>query len=295
MLKEYKEVCFYNWFGNGDLFTARQFVKDIMSIIPAERYSFAHGKNPRMFDDIPNLHYSKVYDFMRNDAPFVEGQADDLYINTWIGRDSKYVLPGVGCVLYKFYEMFNDSLAPLGIKLSQPLGYYIPRIDYSYFQCAGVNDFVFNCKFDRKVLISNGPVQSNQAENFDFTAPIVNWCENFPDIAFIITEPIPYTYENLFFTKDVTKTDDGFDLNEISYLSLYTDTIIGRSSGPYVFTQVLDNYMNEEKHMMSFCYSINALDFVGNSQIPLKLKRYWSNTTKPEEVFISVGRILQGL
>ena len=48
-------ITFYNHFGAGDIFESREFVKDLMKILPADEYRYAHGKNPKILLDIPEL------------------------------------------------------------------------------------------------------------------------------------------------------------------------------------------------------------------------------------------------
>ena len=163
-----KKVIFYNHFGNGDIFESREFVKEYMAKIPADNYYYAHGKNPRILADIPELQFTEVTEVM--DARHAAVITDDiLYINTWIGRDGRYVLPGIGCVVENLYHMHNAIITGLGFEpLQKNMFDYIPSIDYSYYNTDNIDAF---CKEhpERKVLISNGPVQSNQARNFDFT------------------------------------------------------------------------------------------------------------------------------
>jgi hypothetical protein len=292
--KQYKSLCFYNWYGNGDLFTSRQFVKNVMEIVPAENYYYAHGKSFRMFADIENLQYAKVQDFMRNDAAWVEGQDNDLYLNTWIGRDSKYVLPGVGCTLANYYRMYNDMLEEKGFgMLNKAANFYIPRVGYHKFELSTVDNFIRENIGKRKILISNGDVQSNQADNFAFEPIFARLCNEYAgkEILFIATTPTGFSHPNLVYTKDIIKTVDGFDLNEISYLSLFTDTIVGRSSGPYVFSQAYENYMDITKAMLSFCYHPNALDFVGPS-VPVKIMRIWGNVKEEKHVFETIKAVI---
>ena len=94
----------------------------------------------------------------------------------------------------------------------------------------------------------------------------------------------------IVYTSKFIKTEDGFDLNEISYLSLFTDTIIGRCSGPHVFAQVLDNWMNPNKKSISFTYTIEGSHFV--LMQPLKMKKYWSSANNPDIVFRHISEII---
>ena len=53
----YEKIIFYNHFGYGDLFNSREFVKELMKLLPADMYFYAHNKNKRTLEDIENLKY----------------------------------------------------------------------------------------------------------------------------------------------------------------------------------------------------------------------------------------------
>lgn len=261
-----------------------------MEKIPAQNYLYAHGKSKRIFADIPQIGFMEVTPQM-DARQAVLSVGNNLFINTWIGRDGRYVLPGIGCVVEKLYEMYNDILRGLGIPpLGHPVIDYIPTIDFSYYDIDSVDDFI-KTTADRKILISNGPVQSCQAENFDFTPVISRICDMFPQIVFIVTQPVSIDKCNLIMTSDIIKSDDGFDLNEIAYLSLFTDTIIGRNSGPHVFAQNRQNWDNPQKASLSFTYTEIASHFVLDT--PVQMKKYWSCKTDEEGVVQVIKGVLE--
>ncbi len=283
-----KKVIFYNHFGNGDVFESREFVKEYMEKIPADNYYYAHGKNPRILADMPELLFTEVTEVM--DARHAAIITDDiLYINTWIGRDGKYVLPGIGCVVESLYYMHNEILTILGLgPLTKEVIEYVPDIDYSYYKTDTIDEFCQKYN-NRKVLISNGPVCSNQAKNFDFTEPIKMVAQEFPDIMFLVTSLADLKADNIFFTSDITQT--GFDLNELSYLSLFCDTHIGRNSGPHVFAQVKRNWLDPNKVTLSFTYKPIASHFVYTT--PTDMKKYWSGATEEHEIYSSMVRAIR--
>ena len=277
----YKGLCFYSHFGNGDLFNSREIIKDIIKFGIADRYWYAHSKNPNMFNDIPELTHIKVHKFLSAMDQYKVGGANDLYINTWIGRDGRYVLPGIGCTLKMYKGMFNETLSNLELPtLTKKMSEYIPTIDYEKFNIESTKVWIDHYIKYKIVLISTGNVQSNQAINFDFTPVVKNLCEKFPKVIFVITSKLDLDYTNLFFSSNIT--GNGFDLNEISYLSLFADTIIGRSSGPYVFTQVKENLMNPDKKFMAFTKHINSSNLVRG--ISTKAHLLWSDATEENEV-----------
>lgn len=287
---EVNNLVFYNHFGAGDVYESREFVKEWMTKIKANEYFYAHGKNPKILRDIPELKYTEVTPIMHPMNPYCFNE-NNLYVNTWIGRDGKYVLPGIGCTVEKLYDMHNDILGLIGLShLEKPKLDYIPSINYSVYNNYNTDKWLEIYKNFKKVLISNGPVQSNQAANFDFTPVIDLLCENYPDIIFIITQPIEHIYKNLFTTHGIIKDKDGFDLNEISYLSLFCDISIGRSSGPHVYTQCKENCFNPNKINISFTYKPTGGFFVYSS---LPMKKYWSGSVESNDVYNDIRRVIE--
>lgn len=284
------KVIFYNHFGNGDIFESREFVKEYMAKIPADNYYYAHGKSQRILADIPELQFTEVTDIMN--AMHAAIITDDiLYINTWIGRDGKYVLPGIGCVVESLYYMHNEILESMGFeRLEKEMIDYVPSIDYSYYETDKIDEFCQ--KYDnRKVLISNGSVHSNQAKNFSFTQPIKMLSQTFPDILFLVTSPNRIERDNVIFTSDLIQTKDGFDLNEISYLSLFCDTHIGRNSGPHVFAQVRENWNDHNKVTLSFTYTKSASHFI--YKLPTAMEKRWSDATEEFEVYHAMAQTIR--
>lgn len=287
----FNKVIFYNHFGNGDLFESREFVRDMMELLPAKEYFYAHQKSPRMFADIPKLKHIPL------DAKCIVTQDirnvnKDLYINTWIGRDSKYVLPKIGCVVDKSWEMFNDMLGRLNLpRLSKPFQEYIPRVNFESFQLDSLKNFLSTVGNKRKVLICNGRVFSLQAENFNFS-PIMDYlASKYEDTIFIATQREQVQHPNLFYTEHVIKTDDGFDLNEISYLATKCDTIIGRKSGPFCFAHPIEVWNDGTKDSLSFTYGKEASHFVRHDIFPLR--KHWSPEISYHGVVSAIERILK--
>jgi len=283
-------MIFYNHFGAGDIFESREFVKDYVQLMPHLDFYYAHGKHPKILLDIPELKYTEVTDAM-HPMNKITVSTDTIYINTWIGRDGRYVLPGIGCTVEKLYEMHNSILHDLGmLKLTRDDVYsYIPKIDFSAYDVSGVHDFIYNTKKRKRVLISNGPVQSNQAFNFDFTPVINELCVKYPEIIFIATSFTDLVYDNLFYTGNTIKSD-GFDLNEVAYLSCYTNLIIGRSSGPHTFSQHIDNWNDKNKINLSFTYQRTGSHFVLSDHLPMK--KEWSPATETVDVVAKICEVI---
>lgn len=286
----YDKVYFYNHFGAGDIFESREFVKAWMEIIPANDYFYAHGKHPSILADIPTLKYCEVnslMDGMRDIAVI----GNNLYVNTWIGRDGSYVLPGIGCTVDQLYRMHNDMLGKITEKRLNGKPYdYFTDIDFSYYKTDEVDKFINTYKSVDKILISNGPVQSCQADNFDFFPIIEKLSIKFPDKFFLLTSPYSdIAFDNVFFTQSIIGKFS-FDLNEIAYLSRFCNTIIGRSSGPFTFASTKENWDNPDKKFISFTYTMQGSSFAVLQDT--KASKYWSSATTTDEVVSTIERII---
>ncbi|KKN65292.1 hypothetical protein LCGC14_0482750, partial [marine sediment metagenome] len=273
----------------------REFVKSTMGYYPETKFYFAHPKNPRMFEDISNLKYAKIQPFMRGDRHFIIGNERDLYINTWIGLNGKYVGPGVACSIDRHQLLWNDLMDMIGLKVrfDGSSTNYIPRIDYTKLNPKYINrieTFINRRPMNRKVLLCNGNVQSNQAKNFDFEPVIKLLCEEFPKTDFITTSRVSFQFPNLYYTGNIIQSNDNFDLNEISYLSTFTPIIVGRSSGPFSFTQVAQNYTDKSKTFLSFSYHKEGGHLVMKGKT--KAKRYWSGVADTQGVFKKIRSVI---
>lgn len=284
------KVIFYCHFGAGDIFESREFVKEWTKLVPANEYYYAHGKNPKILRDIPELKFTPVTDEMRADAD-VWIDNNTLFVNTWIGRDGQYVLPGIGTTLEEFYRMNNDMLRKMKFgKLSNKPVDYIPDFNFEYFpDTKNVDEFV-SMHLEDKIIIDNGWVGSAQAPNFDWHDIIYRLAGKYPEKCFIVTHALPMEVENVYPVDTIIKSRDGFDLPEVSYLSNRCSMLIGRNSGPHVHMQTKTNCMDENKKLLSFTYQVTGSSFVENTII--KMKKYWSPYEDDDSVFERIIEVI---
>ena len=277
---------FYNHYGAGDIFESREFVREIMTIFPAQKYVYYMGKSPRLMLDFPNLEVSNdVPVWLSAMKPF-KIVNNNLFINTWIGRDSRYVLPGIGCTVEKLYEMYDEILnnVEVGTRLRQPMLNYLTDFNFHFYK-TNLIDIVMqgNTKHRKCVYISNGNVQSNQAENFNMTPLIILLAQKFTPTLFFITQADSefYPYPNI---KDANEFAPGFDSNlpELSYLSQFCDVLIGRNSGTHVYAWTRHNCMRD---MLNITLTKNrhCSHFVHHTPIPMRT--VWSNQTDTDALF----------
>ncbi len=285
----WKNLVLYNHFGHGDLFCSRKFMKEYMEIIPAENYIYSHVKNPRIFADI-DIEYRWPVELMAREKAFIRGK-ENLYINMWLGRNPAYILPGIGCTLERYLDMYNDILKSLGYrKLAGSTLDYIPQIDYSYFYTDGVHKFIGDTLGERRVFIDNCKVLSKQADNFDMTPAIDEISTLFPYINFLVSTRTALEKNNIFYIEDITDTPDDFDLNELSFLSLYADTFIGKTSGPHVFTMVKENVMDGDNANLAFTTAETCNHIVYRTPVPIR--KYWSNVTDTKRVVQKMEEVI---
>lgn len=290
----FQNLVFYNYYGNGDLFNSREFIKELMEKIPAKKYIYCHSKNPRMFEDIPNLESRRMMSWVDNSKSFVRAN-NDLAINTWIGRDGRYVLPGIGCTIQQNIHMYNEilKLADLDIAMTRDGHDYIPEVNWlklNHDYLGNISKFVKETP-KRRVLWTNGHVQSMQAENFSFEPAISRIAVDNPDIQFIVTERSDSLLRpNVYYTGDIIKRDDGFDLNEIAYLSMFCDTFVGRPAGPFVFAQHKTNMYDNKKAILGFSHHPNSLTFALVFKTPIQ--KYWSNHTDTETITKNIQEVI---
>jgi hypothetical protein len=267
-----KKIVFFNYAHKGDVFLSRPFVDHIMQTIDVE-YGYAHYWENYLLKDL-NLEYIEL-----NQIPVVQGNNEHasnfikdevVYINTWIGKYFSHSKPRYGqCNLTSIYELmyteifdFLSSVFNVNLQLKNILEYF-PTVDYSYFNISPVNEFLKKEK-RKKVLLCNGKGLSGQCEyNGTLDETILKFSEKYPNVCFIVTHKIDFSVENVKYTGDiigigVEVLSDGQvnrntqDVNEISYLSKFCDVIVGRSSGPFTFSNIKDNIFDPNKSFLCF-------------------------------------------
>jgi hypothetical protein len=281
----YDKVVFFNHYGNGDLFESTAFIQDVRNIVPAKEYAYSHGKSFKIFKHLDWLQQEReTVRWIDHRVPTLV-QNNILYFNTWIGRDGRYVLPGIGCTLEMLYQMYNDMLSPYGLHLTKEPYAYIPDIPHltSSFNFDPVIKYVEKNESKKMVLISNGNVQSSQAFNFDFDPIVEKLAVNYPDIIFLVTRPMLSEQTNIVNIENVTKVIDGCDLHEIGLLANYCSLMIGRCSGPIVFAQHKWKVFHLGHKSLSFTYTYEGSHFILSDHLPMK--KIWSPATETDAVY----------
>jgi FkbM family methyltransferase len=232
-----KKILFINEWHNGDIHMSRPYVTDIMSFLPDYDFFYYHKNNSNILADIKDLTYTDK---------IIEA---DLTINTWIGQ---YYYSGRsdlynGCNFHSLHMVMSEVYRENGwTDRLKGVSHYAPRINYDQLDTRLIDDF-FSHNKRPSVLICNNEIRSGQSPSLDFPTIINNFALERPETNVFVTDKDPNILKlpNIYFASDFTRLErTGFDLNEISYLSTFTQLIFGRSSGPYSFSVVDENIIS---------------------------------------------------
>ncbi len=287
-----ENLVFYNHWQNGDIHVSREFVKFFINSIPAKNYIYLNHKSPELLKDIPQLRVENIgLDYLDNDSPFMWNlHTRTLCLNTWYGV-SPVFKDTASCTIDTLYHLFNSHLSKVFNTTINPLKLieFIPTVNYSYFKIENIENYV-NTNQNKKILICNGNVISKQSRNFSFNSIVDKIAIDYPSVDFIMTEKFICNRSNILFTDDLIDKQ-GCDLNEISYLSLHCDSIIGRSSGPYIYSMVKENLLHPEKTFV--CFSDDeSIAWWSDDRSLFKCKTIWSNDYSENNI---VNKIVERL
>tara|TARA_E500000331_G_C17235397_1_gene704541 strand:+ start:1074 stop:1955 length:882 start_codon:yes stop_codon:yes gene_type:complete len=288
-----ENLVFYNHWQNGDIHVSREFIKFFVNSIQAKNYIYLNHKSPELLKDIPQIQVKKDgLMYLDNDSPFMWNlHTRTLCLNTWYGV-SPVFKDTASCTIDTLYHLFNSHLNKIFNTSINPLklNNFIPTVDYSYFQTEGIKKYLLSNK-KKKVLVCNGAVVSKQAKNFSFNDIINSIANDYPSVDFIMTEKFVCNVNNVLFTDDLI-AKDGNDLNEISYLSLHCDSIVGRSSGPYIYSMVKENLLNPAKTFI--CFSDDeSIAWWSENRSMFKCKTIWSNDYTSQNIINKIVESIQ--
>lgn len=271
-----KTINFYNAFHNGDMFVSKEFIRHIVSELPNFKFGYYHLNHPKTTRDL-QIEYLGTPSFKEN-SKFVEDE-DTLNINSWIGAYHPVHTPelphfwngGINYIcLYNTWEyIFSKINSYFGtdLKIKKSPNDYIPTINYEMFDVSDYDRFLEERSKTKKILFSNGPAMSGQSFPDDLSRIISAFALKYPQHDFICTRKFTTQIKNIFFTDDIYKEREEIfstnsfwndrqskicDLNEISYLSRNCDLIVGKNSGPFVYCMTKENFMKENKYIISF-------------------------------------------
>jgi hypothetical protein len=272
------KIVFFNHYHRGDIFTHREFIRHLTIQLPNVEFLYLHFNHPKLTRDLgipcigtPNHldHHTKFY---------IDEDKKILYVNTWGGCDASIMNKNKGLNLHSLYDQWHEIFSFISNKLNQDIFVYadkedyLPTIDFTYFDVTQIDQYLQSTVGKKRVLICNGAPKSGQSFLYNMESFIKEAADNFPIIDFICTQKFEKTQSNILFTDDLIgdteavdkrapwedKTLNICDLPEISYLSEHCDLIVGKNSGPSTFCETHANYMNPNKHFISYVVRWNS-------------------------------------
>jgi len=277
------KIVFFNHYHRGDLLTHKEFIRQLKSELPNVTFEYKHFNHPKLTRDldVPLVGDPKDLD---HKTPFYQ-DGDTLYVNTWIGCFWDIFCEHGGINMNSLYHQWEKIFAQINAVFNVDIGMYedkeeyLPSIDFSRFDVSSINEFL-SSNTNKNILICNGPPQSGQsfADNMQqFLEPLA---QKYTNINFICTTKFETSIQNILFTDDIivdnevaesrapweTRQKNNCDLQEISYLSEKVDAIVGKNSGPFVFCETKNNYMNPDKKFLSFNVSWGPAFQTGQSR-----------------------------
>jgi hypothetical protein len=263
----FKSIYFYNNFNNGDVHLSRGFVKfalENIALLKNIPVFFGHRNYHKILADLnvttqpgeyANRHGSGFFN-NQNNKHFIHD--DVLYINTWYGSDNYNYMNRYGLNFDCLYHVFRDTFIEcFNVDLNNyDVKKVFPQINFEQFYTINAENWIRPRDHEFKVFISNGLVQSGQANNIGWNPVIDILADRFHGVSFLVTNKVDYIINrnNVFYTEDIIKKGEN-DLNENAYLSTKSQIIIGRASGASTFATNTVN-MFERK-----CDSISFADF----------------------------------
>lgn len=251
-----KKIIFFNHYHRGDLHTSKEFVRQVIGEVEGYQFEYYHDNPHKLLTDLKIPTTGSPVTLDKSKALLKKG--DTIYVNTWVGSQWDVFCKHGGINMNTLYEQWSKLFAGINkltgssLKLNPNKEDYLPFMNFSHLDLSSIDYYTESSNGRKRILICNNTPNSNQSfpgSMDDFVVPLVR--DN-PDIDFICTNSIAGKYENLLYTKDIIKCNDGCDLQEISYLSSHCDVIVGKNSGPFVFCETYPNYMNSNKSFYSF-------------------------------------------
>ena len=238
------ELTLYNNYHNGDVFYSRVILQQL---IQHTNITYHHNNTKVLFEDYPNVNEVLI--------PELNNQKKwDLQkglINTWIGSEDLKFLRINDCSFESVKSMLYEILFFYGLPIPDE-SECLPKINFhnlSNYQ--EIKDRLSELeKYDKVVLICNNNVMSSQSTNFIFDSVIDFLSEKYNNYLFIVTNNTDINRNNVVDITKFTKSD--CNLLEIGFVSTKCDVIIGRSSGPFCFTHLYENLLDDSKTYISF-------------------------------------------
>ena len=255
------KIVFFNHYHRGDLHTSKEFVRQVIDNLPNVEFEY-WSNNPNVLVSDLNLEITNSPDSLDKKDALVK-QGDTMFVNTWVGCQWDIFCKHGGINMNTFYEQWEllfkgiNKFFDSNLKLRSEKESYLPRMDWNKLKIRNKNSIEnFMATIDeKKVLICNNVPASNQSYMYNEDSLIVKIAKDNPDVRFFTTDHVAQKDDvpsNLTDLTVVYSDLEDCDLREISYMSTFCDVIIGKNSGPFVFSEIHQNYMDSNKKFVSF-------------------------------------------
>jgi len=259
------KICFYNHWHNGDVFAGKGWMQELQRQLPNVQFMHAQKNSVKTMRDLAGEHVlinsipREVSDRIR----YIHLD-DTLYVNTWVGSYGNAVIPqgehhanypSLFRMWMHIYDMIEHAF-DIKLDRTNDIERYMARTDWSKFEIGHADRWLG--QHDRVVLVCNGLVQSTQSNLRTMEDVMSQMSHDFPDVSFVCTSRFETNTwamkDNVFFTDDIFANVQGGDINEIAYLSTKSEVIVGKNSGPFMFTHVHENIMDPNKAFVSLSH-----------------------------------------
>lgn len=252
-----KRIVFFNQFHNGDCFVGKGYVRALVKALPDVEFEYAHLNHPDIIKDLgikmvsPETLPVNLTHMIRIAE---NAETETLYINTWVGCWQGELFPfGEHINNQRLHNIWTKYFNYLNVAITDDHHDYLPDIDFGFYDCNNVDAFVTDAQMRNEtiVLICNGSANSGQSRMGDFSNIVRELAAKYPRRRFVLTQPIDnLRASNIYYAGEITGQQ--CDLNQIAYLSQWSELIIGKNSGPFTYCQFKDNLNNPDRTFLNF-------------------------------------------
>jgi hypothetical protein len=277
-------ICFYNHWHNGDVYAGKGYMQDIIAQVYGMKFQHAQLNSLKTMRDLDceHVHTDALPPEVTAHMRYIDVNGV-FYINTWVGAYGNAVIPqgqhhanwpSLYTMWMHIYDVIDQSF---GVTLNRTnnLVHYIPSTDWSKFNISPAVRFAGQRQ--DIVLLCNGLVRSTQSNLGVLDNVVAELARDFPNIAFVCTTKFDtsnFECDNIYFTDDIFADVVDGDINEIAYLSTKSFMIVGKNSGPYMFTHIKENILDPNKIFVSLSHRSSDSYTWGLQGLPCKYYHY---------------------
>ena len=250
-----KKIVFFNQFHNGDCFVGKEYVAQIVKALPAVEFEYAHLNHPDIIKDLP-VKYIPLEQLPHITQMTRVAESDDkqtVYINTWVGCWQGALFPhGEHINNQRLHAIWSKYFEYLKLPIGEPED-YLPKINFDAYNIKPAFDFVQQAQMlnEKIVIFANGSANSGQSRAGDFGTVVARLAKEFPSTRFLLTSSIDgLSASNIYYANEVIPLES--NLNQIAYISQFSEMIVGKNSGPFTWCQFRSNLLDSYRTFFNF-------------------------------------------